>query len=444
MGFLQHSPIGSFRKAIFSFWFRVPSASIAAVVAQKVIDDALAYPPPLSGVLPLITFGKKGSLQPVNIVSGPTIPDAYYVHDFNWDGSDYVEEEDAPEKHQSLFTSRLGTAPPPYIKSPSFIGVDCSDADHPKLCFNFETAVAADRTNVNFIGTSSTSTDRYQYFMTTDGLSPEPPNPPPQVIVANNSDVTSSAPFTGTYVGRCSGANVTPDVWHHAIVAVDITAPCETTGLLITEDEGEPSETRTSASDGVSSAGKVWVSFDDVNLTGENLYDLWPGGPDANALITYDARNVALQANISGREFAIVYQPSDPFWRKFPAVSQTINGKGEPTYSLDAPVAASVGALGIPAPSEFASRVQVVEMAHLQIFTGVSLNTSLEENRRLFVTAEGKPAAKNDAQIALEVPPVIRLTKSSEWKTGKNTGVAGGLARTGTISDYEPGPLIGG
>ena len=104
-------------------------------------------------------------------------------------------------------------------------------------------------------------------------------------------------------------------------------------------------------------------------------------------------------------------------------------------------------------------------MAELQIFTDVTLDTSIENNRRAFINARGEPV---DPLYGLEKvrgvfgpktpnstpsPPVkllgkmpdISLTrKASNWGDGLNLGVGKTkFERTGKIRPVTPNPVRG-
>ena len=98
-------------------------------------------------------------------------------------------------------------------------------------------------------------------------------------------------------------------------------------------------------------------------------------------------------------------------------------------------------------------------MAELQIFSGVTLDTSIEANRRAFVgyDEEGssrlKPVDPKQAEDLLGKKPDILLHGSTKWQQGKNTGSlgidtvgeeipSGQFTPTGEIKKYTPDPSI--
>jgi hypothetical protein len=110
--------------------------------------------------------------------------------------------------------------------------------------------------------------------------------------------------------------------------------------------------------------------------------------------------------------------------------------------------------LGIPSISAYVDEIHEVDMAELQFFAGVALDTGKESNRRIFITKDGKPVyadQKADANHPnsgsierLGKEPEIYLHKTKNWKTGKNLGTAGDLTPTGKIDRFKPEPSLHG
>ena len=108
-------------------------------------------------------------------------------------------------------------------------------------------------------------------------------------------------------------------------------------------------------------------------------------------------------------------------------------------------------------------------MAEFQLFTGVTLDTSVEENRRAFVDEDGVPVPpegkpptedkpdgeKPPAEKLLGKRPDIVLHGSGDWSDGNNTGSlgvdndgdnipSGQFEPTGAIPSYTPDPSLHG
>ena len=77
-------------------------------------------------------------------------------------------------------------------------------------------------------------------------------------------------------------------------------------------------------------------------------------------------------------------------------------------------------------------------MAELQIFTGMTLDTSVERNRRAFVDISGVPVKPEDTETQLGRRPDILLHKTDNWKAGKNTGLLGVIRHEGEADEVIP------
>jgi hypothetical protein len=78
------------------------------------------------------------------------------------------------------------------------------------------------------------------------------------------------------------------------------------------------------------------------------------------------------------------------------------------------------------------------QIADSLMWTGVSLDTSVTEHRRLFIDAAGRPVNPSVAIAALGTP--VYDLRGPALGIGTNRGSAGDLTKTGTVSDYTPGP----
>ena len=128
------------------------------------------------------------------------------------------------------------------------------------------------------------------------------------------------------------------------------------------------------------------------------------------------------------------------------------------------PVPCSGKPLGLPGASNRTDFIQHCEMAYFQMFTGVSLDTSVTSNRRMFVDEDGKPvnpnkkSTKDDQQSGsiegLGQRPDILFRSSSNWVKGRNTGAlgvdddgklitSGQFEPMGDIKPYKPDAKLG-
>jgi hypothetical protein len=109
--------------------------------------------------------------------------------------------------------------------------------------------------------------------------------------------------------------------------------------------------------------------------------------------------------------------------------------------------------IGIPASAHHLDHNTGLEMAELQIWINQTLDTGIEENRRLFVDKDGKPVPPKEAEKILGKPHVL-LHGSSNWKSGRNTGSTGVDAKGNVspvgqfqtiakIERFRPDPQLG-
>jgi hypothetical protein len=510
LNFRQDIP--SFKKAIISLWFKVPQASLDKVSAA---DNTV-----LNGIVPLVVMGKEGTyntpyntdvsraLQYVIIgtygSAGPDIrtdtcinyttvniggSSITYCADreitYTWSpGLTWVQYPPGYVYTNVQHSSISGPGPP---KNPSYIGVD-SDGF---LRVNFETAKQADASNWRFEVQSISPGSQIGPSPPLWGGGPSsspPPNPNAFPVGTNSTVIHYNSPldFLGTvtsnvvgqtwennpaYPGSLThavnnwvditnvvlnstgsignvGTQVTADEWHHVLVSVDLTNLIETHGTSSRFDVVGP------ISPYVDSAVKLYLAVDDVNKTTWDL-SVWvypDGGP--NDVITQEAADVAGAI----RTYDGIYSNGTP---------EEVPVGGIASYSLDASIPS--GVIGLPAPSKYVSQVLHCEMAEFQMWIGVSLDTGVEANRRVFIDykrdSTGAPIPDKNGKLTL-VPvdpakaaallgrrPDVELHKSSNWIKGNNTGTigagpdgkpisAGQFTPTGVIKKYKPDPSI--
>jgi hypothetical protein len=111
--------------------------------------------------------------------------------------------------------------------------------------------------------------------------------------------------------------------------------------------------------------------------------------------------------------------------------------------------------IGVPTSDRHVDHNCGCEMAELQIWVGKTLDVSVESNRRLFIDDKGNPVNTSVAEKALGRPDV-RLHRSSNWKSGLNSGStgfdpgpppaktpSGQFGPVGGIESYKPDPQVG-
>jgi hypothetical protein len=225
--------------------------------------------------------------------------------------------------------------------------------------------------------------------------------------------------------GSTSNLIAVPDIWHHLLISWDLSNGCATHGVVFPTDPG------TDFSVYVDRASKMWCSLDDSNRDGPNLPGIWIPGTDRNSMIS----------------------------RAGSSALGLVGGFNFPTPMADLSVSSiTAGPISIPGPltiygqqgsygdtsDSLIEPIAHLEMAELQVYTGITLDTSNVGNRRLFVDSGGFPVDPNTAIAALGKNPDILLTgKSSNWQGGINSGTAGNFDQLGTINSYSPGPQVG-
>jgi len=415
--------IADFRKAVVSLWFRVPQSTIDAVVA---IGDELppAYFFILPYTIPLVTLGRPQTRQRrVGIREDVS----------NWTYTPAFPAEVVPIYDTPVFAVEANDP-----VDPCYIGLRCYPRDGANV---MSLTVNIQREDMAALSQIAPYRSRVDVYPTDPGIADLDElltTPGTGWTAGSNGAVVSGVYFTVmTDVAAIQGPLqaeqflieapqvLAADHWHHLLLSFDLSDPCSSHGPPPPADISG-SAFHDTAAEGTDSYCRLWYALDDVNYDGAT--NLAPygvdGSIDQNAILTANAYDVAT---------------SGTNWPE--------NCTFGPATCLG--VAASVPAdgveLGIPAGALYVDYVQPVEMAELQLFSGVSLDTSLTANRRAFVAADGKPVDPADAEALLGRKPDLLLHGSSNWIHGTNTGSpATALTPTGKIVSYTPGPSLGG
>jgi hypothetical protein len=123
-----------------------------------------------------------------------------------------------------------------------------------------------------------------------------------------------------------------------------------------------------------------------------------------------------------------------------------------PTYQCAGfSIPAADNPLGIPASTYHVEHSTGIEMAELQIWANVTIDTSNADARRLFISEKIDPVTGErryvpaDPSRAAEVlgDPDVLLHGSRNWINGKNTGVGGQFNPVGQIDPFKPEPELG-
>ncbi len=413
MGFLVRADgAGNMSKCTISMWFRLPSASAAAVQSRDGPSVfASESPQVMDNVVPLLMFGSQQTETIYDIT--------------NVDASCPSNAGDIPRTISYISGSH--SAP----MQQSCLGVQCYGTGDPAN--NFFVHIQPDH-GVS-MPTGALTLD--------DGPSWTCP-----ALPAGGAPITSQVDVSymyngmeGTAVGNANNvANIQPistptqafapvgglpavslDVWHHVLISWDLH---DESCVAQTESTvGQP------AADRITTSSKMYFAFDNVNKNGMDLPATWVGrdglgSPDPNLIccgMIYGWANGAVSfvwpdaTPGPGLSFSYGTIPSAPFW---------IAGS-------DSIATASRGTI---------VGNEIVEMSRpLQIYPGVLLDTSIEANRRLFITADNKPQLSTVASDVLGTPAVL-FNSTKKFQNGTNSGTAGNFEHTGTINPYSPGP----
>jgi hypothetical protein len=320
---------------------------------------------------------------------------------------------------------------------PSYIGVNCGTDT--LLTINLETHEHGDIKGFYQAIDYQSQTDQIDYNIG-GSESGHPPPPYSEVIHTRIYGDYSNSRLNATECFRtllnaddpAGGITVEPDKWHHLLLSIDLTDDCITHGTF---GLGAPPIT---IGQGTDSAPKMWLAFDDENKIAKDLSYYWPDGYfDPNAILTLNAYQIAGWHNEPPSDF----QDAAGTWHFF-----TVTGVNAPTFSYAPLISSNAETFGIPASVVFVDNIYPVEFAELQFFTGVALDTSVEANRRAFISATSAPDPDNpDAPLTggtpvapdkkasdtdpqsgsielLGITPDILLHGSGNWIVGKNTG----------------------
>lgn len=385
-------------KGVVSVWVFVP-AETAEAAEEGFSGDGVDYEV-FNGTIPLITWGDQqtGTIYewffPPVVVEDPADPENFGPYNLG---------------NLSLVTGSHSNYRPP-----SYIGIKCEGGEL-SVQTNFQSSTFPSCAN-----TSVSITDIHLN---------EPSGPYTIGLEATDASYTDEG--TPTFFGGTSLAAFTTDAWHHILISWDFTGGCSVMGTGTTSsDPGAP------YGDYVTSDCKMWFSLDDENKHSTDLPALWIGdnGGDAdnNVIIT------ELCASFSGEPLMIIDSAPTDIEFGNPSVSESVDIPVSPisvpsSLAVNKPTD-SVGGSTTVSPN------LLIRMAEMQVFFGVTLDTSVEANRRAFITESGRPASPSLAADLLEQAPHVHFKTHTDFITGNNRGSAGDFTPTGTINPFSPGP----
>ncbi len=415
MGYLElASGVTDFNKAVFSLWFRIPSASITAARSLAPSPNSDEWQ---SHVIPLITFGRKQS----QVTWASSLTDVLTWGDTPPDHSELIHFYQTIYSGSSSFSNYL---------PPCGIGVDCSGSTA-KLLINLQTEVTP-----SIVGNTGHFTSVVGYTDSIDAVAAGKPVPTVngdgsgwvdasyiQHFISFVDTSYSDTTYPVNLAALVNDKNLAGDTWHHLLVSFDLSAG------IIAAANPYPNSPYANASLGHSAVCKMWVAIDDTNYSGTNNLT-GPSGFDGIYVTGGGANDITTRVAL-----AIATADNTP-----PLVSNLLPANNQSYNSGSLSVPAGSASIGIPAPVYYEGNILKVEMTELQIYTGVSLDTSVTANRRAFIDASRKPVSSAAAISLLGQSPDVLFHTAVNWEAGHNTGTGGQFIRTGTIVDYSPGP----
>ena len=488
---------------VLSLWFRVPKESMDKarkeyqdfLKAQDEADDALQLPP-LCGIVPLMTFGPKGNklMSFEQFATDETHTNTSIFH--RWSGQPTCAWVADPPDVQTFHFADYRTKDLHLTEDTSYIGVDCRSKKN-ILTYNLwyvsnaKNGTADKQPEIKEVakevsGGGSTPDPLLIYSTPNASFPIDCPNRPATVfrpsgdgfleypapyydailtsIYGNDfsekflcmvPEALAAVPLEGHWLVNFqgnmysnfpapddykAGTEVKADHWHHIIMSVENDV-ISTEGTA--ENHGGDIDLFELDNGIVHSSVEMFISFDDKNLTGKKLSYFIDGKDSDNGNLIMPPNAYVVFNYLRDTYYNLNEIGDSGLGYNITVVSQ---GRDKPaTYKFDPPPF-PIGDIHIPGDS---ITTKHVEMAELQIFVDAHLDTSVEDNRRLFITKEGRPAPIGKAKKFFDKKPEVLLHLATNWKVGKNTG---SLAddppkkgdHVGEIKVYHPNPSLYG
>lgn len=426
MSYLTTPDLPEFSKAVISFWFKVPQASLDAAQAESDQDLGDEDPPPLWGLVPLLVFGKEGtgnskveeSVSPsphTETHSLHSCADTNATYSGSWPSTcaswDHECSDSSWETHWSE-VSVSHSASPGKPTNPSYVAIDGSGY----LRINFESAKMAEVSG--FCGLVSGSSD---HVTSSSGeINCQYP------LAASGGDPCATDPLPGTFWGLMfyvfgliaihlltavadvcessgSGGEFVKGEAHYGPIPVDF----GTGALNVSLPKGEGAKAL---------AGDAWhhvlISVD----MSEGATASGGGGITASC---------TMYAAIDDKDYKTGSYPLEGTNKVVPGGAAAVTGMpggencGPGTYSLT-DMSVPSAPVGIPCVGKYVDRIHRVQMAELLIFTGETLDTSVEENRRHFITGKDKNGYQRPTNSPLIYIPMRKFAfgDPATWEPG--------------------------
>jgi hypothetical protein len=277
-----------------------------------------------------------------------------------------------------------------FDQGPGYIGIRCNPSADPVLDAYIPVGAPASCTAVRYIATGyirdpTPGSNEYEYTFT---------------------DISSTEEDYDDWFGGESETIIAADTIYHLLISWDLTGGSASTGVVGGADPEY----------GITASSLMYAALNDTNLLSADLPMIWPGG--SAGVNTHVTRQAYQRAGLDENPIGL------------PAVTTTVSGIPTNPFSVPAPATISLIS-GSDTP------VLKVQVADLQVFTGIALDTSVVENRRAFITSGGRPASPALAAALMDKQPEIRFQTVNDWQVGNNRGTDGDFAATGTITEAD-------
>jgi hypothetical protein len=453
MSYIEQSSsnIPNFSKAVISVWFRAPQSSIESAAASN-------------GIIPIVTFGQIFSaFRTRNDVSSYS-----YSYTENVYSTAFTCDLLLQYTSTKTVTYPLTSRDADYNLDQCYIGLDCQSGfpstANLRVCLQTQDQAVKSGIAWEPISGSSGTVNAYEGVPTVIGGCTDLAEIDGAFVIAgavtnvvtDYGDITSLVNNQNeSFAATSQTIAVSPDKWHHVLLSFDLSGSVVATGNL------------NGAGQSLSSTCKLWLAFDDVNYTGDDLPRVpTPFGATLgpNDIITTPAWSAFLTSTTTPTEQTGVREAGHTA-ATFYQFDDTFTGQDTPpSYNLSgASISIAGQPMGLPSVLETVSNIHHVELAEFQMFTGVTLDTSVVNNRRAFIGTDGKPVDPTKALPGAapgSPPPGVTATGkkpdvlfhgSRNWIKGKNTGalginpdgsinLSGQFSPSGKIKKYIPDP----
>lgn len=431
----EGSPV-TMTKGTISMWFRVPQE-----MAEKVPSNETElgwYYDVLPDVIPLVAFSSQQD-GPYQDFDQPVINTFYH---------NFAPPSDPPDYRPVPYYGLIAVQRPAKM-SPSYIGVLFKGGEAILVAHLQTSDMGQGENTLADVTAAEGEVDEEGRLFG-----------PTSLTFANSSSLDQKREFFPPAVGWITATKrkVAFDKWHHVLLSWELGEGNSAHGRV--DDDDAPLK------EFVDSHSLLYCSLDDQNLVANDLpCQYWFDDMDDNAIFCDGVFGLA--GNPYGTN-----PDDDPLLPPY---------SGLPTYSVSFENGIQMDTVAVPSHPRYertqfhGSDVPVtpilqIEVAELQIFGDLLLDTSEVDKRRAFIdyerNAEGnivqdhegnnlmKPVDPKRTEELLGRRPHVLLHRVSNWKKGKNTGslgrdsegneiLTGQFTPSGTISRYKPDPSLG-